>query len=52
MAKATKSWSNLEMQIFLAILGVEQVQMKLNGALRNRHVYQEVAEKMAVQGFE
>lgn len=52
MAKATKSWSNVEVQTFLTILADDRIQMELDVAVRNEHVYRENTEKMAVQGFE
>ncbi|XP_034019841.1 uncharacterized protein zgc:113263 [Thalassophryne amazonica] len=44
-------WSDHETRVLLEIWGEDDVQLTLKGCLRNRHVFQYIAEKMSAHGF-
>nr|XP_040033518.1 zinc finger and SCAN domain-containing protein 29-like [Gasterosteus aculeatus aculeatus] len=41
-----------EVQTFLGIIGEERVQRELDGMVRNEKVFQDVSERMAVEGYQ
>ena len=54
MEKSRKGlpWTNREVETLLCILGEEDVQRDLDGAVRNEKVFQLVSEKLLDAGFE
>ncbi|XP_008322445.1 zinc finger and SCAN domain-containing protein 20-like isoform X2 [Cynoglossus semilaevis] len=47
----SEPWSYSEVQTFLQIIGDEEVQRSLYGAVRNGKVFRQVSERMAARGF-
>ena len=52
MSHKTLAWANKEVETFLYILGEEDVQRELDGAVRNEKVFQLVSGRMAIAGYE
>jgi hypothetical protein len=52
MSRKTLAWANKEVETFLCILGEEDVQRELDGAVRNEKVFQLVSGRMAIAGYE
>ena len=52
MSRKTLACSNKEVETFLGILGEEVVQRELDGAVRNEKVFQLIAGRMAIAGYE
>ena len=52
MSRKTLAWANKEVETFLCILGEEDVQRELDGAVRNEKVFQLIAGRMAIAGYE
>jgi len=43
-------WSESEMKALISIWGSEEIQNKLNGAVRNKDTYERVAQELAKNG--
>ncbi|XP_031169261.1 uncharacterized protein LOC116060041 isoform X4 [Sander lucioperca] len=50
-ARHTVPWTVNEVQTFLSIMGEEEIQRELDGAARNKTVFQLVSRRMAAHGF-
>ena len=46
------SWSDSEVRALISIWGESDIQEELDGAVRNRVVYEEIAKKMKEQGYD
>ena len=45
------SWTDNEVKALIGLLGESDVQEELDGAVRNKVVYEEIAKKMKQQGY-
>ncbi len=46
------AWSDCEVRVLIGIWGENDIQEELDGAIRNKIVYEQIAKKMREQGYE